>query len=88
MMRPTFPHTLALGAALLLGGCAGQPPTRTADAAARPAVSPASGSGGNNGRFVSDQGMNAINRDYYLGADPMYPRGSSSGSYGHNPGGG
>ncbi len=92
--RPTLPlfTLLALGASLgvSLAGCAADADQRTASLVARPqpAATPAPLPVGNNGRFVSDLGENPINQDYYLGSDPMFPRGSSSGSFGHEPGGG
>ncbi len=78
MRAQTLILTLAVaGGTLALAGCAGNDPPRRS-IAAQPI-----GSTATSGPVLSTQGAQDINRDYYIGADPNFPRGMSPGSRGN-----
>jgi hypothetical protein len=67
---------LILAATLALAACTGE------DLPRRSIASQPIGSTATSGPALSSQGSQDINRDYYIGADPNFPRGTSPGPRG------
>ena len=69
MRVPFIP--LAILALPLLAGCGEPLPSRTL-------AGPPVGSTASSGPVLASQGANPINQDYYIGADPNFPRGMNT----------